>query len=367
MNSAIMAIGIANPIYKIKQSNAAEMTCQLLAADAKQRRVIKALYRFTGIEYRHSVLSDSCKQLSEFTFFPTDTDLPFPTTAKRLTIYKENALTLALQAVKDCIAQVKIDLTEITHLITVSCTGMYAPGLDIELVHSLALKSNIKRTTINFMGCYGAFNGIKVADSICQADPDATVLVVCVEICTIHMQKSTHLDNLTSNAIFSDGASCALIQRKKLAQNCLSLTAFHCDLISQTNEEMAWHIGDQGFDMILTSYVPDAIRSGIRLLFDKLVTFASLPMNKIDYYAIHPGAKKILEACEHALSISKIENEYAYQVLANYGNMSSATILFVLKKLWEKRNKTDHDKTIFSCAFGPGLTLESMVLTINSP
>ena len=138
---------------------------------------------------------------------------------------------------------------------------------------------------------------------------------------------------------------------------------FHCDLLPQSEQEMAWHITDSGFDMILSTYVPKMVGEGIQTFLANLSEIANVNSDEIHYYAIHPGAAKILKACEKALNIDREKNRYSYDVLENYGNMSSATILFVLKNIWEDINHTDqHEKNIFSCAFGPGLTLESMML-----
>ena len=231
MEIAITAIGTANPIHKQSQAKAAEIVAAALHLSPAKTRILKSIYKSTGIDYRHTVLSDYCKPLKEFTFFPNKKDALFPTTAARMQIYKEHALELAITAVKDCISQLKnFTKNEITHLITVSCTGMYAPGIDIEIVQQLNLNTTIQRTTINFMGCYGAFNGIKVAHAICKADPKAKVLLVCVELCTIHFQKNSSMDSIISNAIFADGAAAALIQARPKQKKYFGFTGFYCDL-----------------------------------------------------------------------------------------------------------------------------------------
>jgi alpha-pyrone synthase len=368
MKPGITAIGIANPSFKIDQQKAAELVSTTLNASLTEQRIIKSIYRFTGIRTRYSVLSDVCSMSGEFEFFPKDIDAVFPTTSKRLQVYKDNALKLALAAINNCLEQLQdFNIKNITHVITISCTGMYAPGLDIDIVQALELDHSTKRTAINFMGCYGAFNGIKVADAICRSEPDANVLVVCVEICTIHFQRKTDIDNLSSNAIFADGASCALIQgRPKQKANYFSLCAFHCDLLPQSSKEMAWHIGDSGFEMILTSYVTEAIERGMPFFADKLIKKNHIIPSEIHLFAIHPGAKKILKACERVLKISPEKLKHSYSVLENFGNMSSATILFVLKSILSELTERDSNKMVYSCAFGPGLTLESMLLKIHT-
>jgi len=363
---AITSIGTANPKYKQSQAETAELITAALNLKSAEKRLLKSVYRATGIEQRYSVLSDYCKSPGEFEFFPNQADAPFPGTAARMKIYKDNALDLALSAIKNCLSSLdNFSAEEITHLITVSCTGMYAPGIDIEIVQQLSLNSATKRTTINFMGCYGAFNALKVADAICKSDTQATVLIVCIELCTIHFQKSMDIDNIIANSIFADGAAAALIQSKPKQKKYFSLENFHNDLLPQTQQEMAWQIGDYGFDIVLSTYVPQIIQSGIATFAHNLLNKYAIKLTDIDFYAIHPGGLKILQACEAALNISKDQNRYAYQILRQYGNMSSATILFVLKEILNDISYNDHQKNVFSCAFGPGLTLESMLLKTN--
>lgn len=363
---AITAIGTANPIYQRTQHDAAELVAKVLNLTPTKTRLLKSVYKATGIKTRYSVLGDYCKAPGEFDFFPNEPNMPFPTTAKRMEVYKENALQLSLQAIENCFLALPLHKTnEITHVITVSCTGMYAPGLDIEIVQSLNLNSDTKRTCINFMGCYGAFNAIKMADYICKSEPHAMVLVVCVELCTLHFQNNPDMSNLISNAIFADGAAAAVIQANAASQKKLVLEQFNCDLLPQSMQEMAWHITDQGFDIVLSSYVPQIIQSGIANFLDRLLTKSQSTLSKIDLYAIHPGGIKILQACEASLNIPPEANQFSYDILRDYGNMSSATILFVLKKMLYNLKLADNAKKVFSCAFGPGLTLESMLLKVK--
>lgn len=366
MQVAITAIGVANPPYKQQQKVAAEMVIQMLQLKPANARLLKSIYRSTGIEYRYSVMNDFCKMPGEYEFFPNDHTLPFPSTALRMQLYKEHAFTLAFSAVKACLASLPhFDVKEISHLITVSCTGMYAPGIDIELVQALQLHPHTKRSCINFMGCYGAFNAIKMADAICKAEPAAKVLVVSVELCTIHFQKSDASDSIFSNAIFADGAGAVLIEANPRQAKYLTLDAFHCDLLLSHSKDMTWHIADSGFDIALSSYVPAAIESGIAIFTERLLHQQQMELQDLDLFAIHPGGYKILKACEKALNIHAEQNKYAYEVLRQYGNMSSATILFVLKAIWDDLHQGLDNKKIFSCAFGPGLTLEAMLLRTN--
>ena len=363
MESAIVAIGVANPRHQYRQMDIAEFITAGLPEKSAEKRLIKSVYKAAGIDFRYSVLDQRDEASGCHHFFSGDAAIPTPGTAARMKIYHDHALTLALTAIRNCFASLDhFDAGTITHVITVSCTGMYAPGIDIEIVQKLQLNSTIKRTAINFMGCYGAFNGIKVANDICLANPAAVVLLVCVELCTIHFQNNRNMDNIVANAIFADGAAAVVIQANSSYDKYFNLVDFHCNLMPQTSKDMAWKISDYGFDIVLSSYVPDVIQAGISEFVDDLLGRNALVKSDINFFAIHPGGLKILRACEQSLAISCDDNQYSYQVLKSFGNMSSATILFVLKGIWDDLDDDGHGKNIFSCAFGPGLTLESMLL-----
>lgn len=366
MTSYINAIGTAVPKNLVSQLQIASFMANSLQLNSDERRKLHALYRATHIQQRYSVLGDYGLENGSFTFFPNTPDLePFPSVGMRMKAYRQYAAPLALQAIYRCLEQCQhIEPSQITHLITVSCTGMYAPGLDIDLVEALGLPTYIQRTAINFMGCYGAFNGLKLADTICKAEPKAVVLVVCVELCSLHFQKSRHEDHLLSNALFADGAAAVIIEAKPKTGTSLKMSSFYCDLLLDGKQEMAWHISDFGFEMTLSSYVPTMIEKGIGQLIIRLLGHTQIELNEITHFAIHPGGKKILEVLEKQLGISANDNRYAYHILRRYGNMSSPTVLFVLAALWQDLTERDAEKNILSCAFGPGLTLESMMLEV---
>lgn len=368
MNSFICAIGTATPTHKIAQSQTAEFMAEALQLSAEGNRKLKALYRATGIAHRYTVLPDYAAANGQFTFYPNSPGLePFPTVKQRMAVYQQEALPLSVAAVTNCLDTLPdFERSTITHLVTASCTGMYAPGLDIELIQELNLPSTTQRTSVNFMGCYAAFNALKVADAFCHTNPEAKVLVVCTELCTIHFQKRHEQDHLVSNAIFGDGSAAVLIQSKPIKGRInVSLDAFHCELIPAGKKEMAWHIADHGFEMTLSSYVPEIIRRGIKSLTDRLLQNLKLDLNSIDLFAVHPGGRKILEGIEKALGLQPEHNCFAYEVLRDYGNMSSATVLFVLKGVIQSLSKVHHQQPILSFAFGPGLTLESMLLKVH--
>lgn len=366
MPSYISSIGTAVPENRISQDDISKFMMDHLPMTDEQRRSLTVLYRASGIKYRHSVISDYGKQLDQFVFFPKNRGLlPFPDLESRMQLYEREAINLAKTAAIDCLDQTAITPTDITHLITVSCTGMYAPGIDIDLVERLQLKTDIARTSINFMGCYAAFNALKIADQITQNNSEANVLVVCVELCSIHFQNTVDDDNLLSSTLFADGAAATLVKGKRSNGLDLEVTSFYSDLHLTAKQEMSWKVGNLGFLMKLSPEVPNSIKSGIKKLTHRLLEQVELALGAIDFYAIHPGGKRILDVIEDELNIDKTENQHAYDVLKNYGNMSSPTVLFVLKSLMKQFGKEDKDKNILSFAFGPGLTLESMLLKIH--
>lgn len=361
--SYITAIGTAVPENCFSQMKIAEFMAKALELDETEKRKLWALYRTTQIAQRYSVLADYGKDsVAEYEFYPQSTNLePFPTVSQRMEAYRAYALPLCLKAVEN------LNLTGVTHLITVSCTGMYAPGLDIDLIEQLSLDTTIHRTAINFMGCYGAFNGLKVANDICLAHPTAKVLLVTVELCTLHFQKKKDIDFLLSNALFADGAAAVIIENTtSKSPKAFRMASFFCDLYQDGKSDMAWTIADFGFEMPLTSYIPKLVKKGIKSLVERLLNQSNHALNEIDYFAVHPGGKAILEAIETALDITVFDNRYAYKILQEYGNMSSCTVLFVLDAIMKDIKGTDTHKKILSCAFGPGLTLESMLLEIEA-
>lgn len=361
--SLITAIASANPPHKISQTQLAEFMVRAMNLSAADARKLSVLFKASGIDSRYSMLEDYARA-NNFSFFSNEPTLqPFPSTKKRNEAFQLYAPLLSTEAATRALRQSGVAAKDITHLITVSCTGMYAPGLDIDLVDSLQLPLSVQRTNITFMGCYAAFNALKAADAFCRLHREVKVLIVCTELCSLHFQKENTEDNLLANALFADGSAAVIVEASSNAFQHLQLSAYHSELARQGNKDMAWSIGDLGFEMKLSSYVPDVIRNGIKELTTNLLHKLSLSLSDIQHLAIHPGGKKILETIEQELGLQKEQNAWAYHVLRNYGNMSSPTVLFVLKEIFDRLEKKNDKENILSFAFGPGLTLESMIFT----
>lgn len=329
------------------------------------QRKLKALYRLSSIDQRYTVIEDYSKE-SGYTFFPDVPDLsPAPGTASRMRKFEETALPLAAEAIKDALPE-GFDYQEITHLIAVSCTGMYAPGIDIELIETLGLKTSVERTCINFMGCYAAFSAFKVANSICKANPKAKVVLVCIELCTLHFQNELDDDQMIASTIFGDGAAAMLVQGEPGSEKCLSMREFYCDLALGGKDAMTWKIRDTGYEMKLSSAVPNFLEEGVDDLVNRLLGSLDLGLGDIDHFALHPGGKRILQALEKSLKLNKEQTAASYHILRQYGNMSSASVIFVIDHLLRGAPTDKEGQLMLSMAFGPGLTLESGLFELHN-
>lgn len=326
------------------------------ASDALESRKLSFLYGQSGIETRYSVIPDYSQFQSDWTFYPHNNKLePFPNLEQRMTWYNRYAPQLSVDAIRECIHE-KCHSSDITHLITVSCTGMSAPGLDLMVMELLDLPKTIYRSSVNFMGCYAAIHALKMADAICKTEHDAKVMIVCTELCTLHFQKNPSPDNITSTLLFADGSSAALVVHDSHPQAGLRLHSFYSEVVPKGKRDMAWELSSSGFLMTLSGYIPDLIREDFDNLVSRALKHAELTKQDISHWCIHPGGKRIVDTIRHSLALPDDALTHSYDVLKNYGNMSSATILFVLQQLMKK----DKGK-IFGAAFGPGLTMETFI------
>jgi predicted naringenin-chalcone synthase len=329
-------------------------------ADENTSRKIRIVAAKTGIEQRYSVLEDFSLESTDFLFFPKNKALrPLPGLNERMKVFRKEAVLLSAGAARSIPDFEKIK-NDITHIITVTCTGLFAPGLDIELMQVLGLKNDIQRSSINFMGCNAAILALKQSQQICNSQEGAVVLIVCTELCTLHFQKEYTDDYILSNLLFGDGSAAAIESQKQFVSSRfkpIKLTSFHSLVIHEGYKDMAWQLSESGFIMNLTSYVSAILNKNI----GKLLQEAGVKLTQIDKWAIHPGGKRILDDFSHNLGIDPSELEVSYKVLREYGNMSSATILFVLRDLMADPTRIKDEMT-YAAAFGPGLSIESVFL-----
>lgn len=357
--SKIIHIGTASPAYQHKQDDILQFMQQIYATNRNDHRKLKFLYYQSGIQYRYSVLADYSRPENEWTFYPrAENPETFPSLEQRMAAYQKHAAPLSADAIKNCLTS-KLHLHQITHLITVSCTGMSAPGLDLQIVELLNLPLTICRSSINFMGCYAAIHALKTADSICRSDTSAKVLIVCTELCTLHFQKTPSTDNIISSTLFADGAAAALITSDQYPAPGLKLEHFYSEIIPKGKKDMTWELSSSGFLMTLSGYISELIKEDFESLINRALLAAHKTKEQITGWCIHPGGKRILQAVEKSLHLKKDDLTLSYRILEEHGNMSSPTILFVLKQMMqEKRQRND---CIFGVAFGPGLTMETFI------
>jgi predicted naringenin-chalcone synthase len=318
------------------------------------RRKVAFLYKHCGINQRYSVVPDYSRSINEWKFYPHSENLePFPSLEHRMAIYNKYAPALSVDAIRNCLNN--FSPKKITHLITVSCTGMSAPGLDLQVMELMDLNKTIFRTSVNFMGCYAAIHALKMADAFCKNDSEANVLIVCTELCTLHFQRENSLDNIASSLLFGDGSAAVLVSGNEKSKG-LQLDGFYSEVVPKGKRDMAWELSSTGFLMTLSGYVPDLIEEDFNGVVERSLQKTKQTKEDITHWCIHPGGKRILEAIEKSVDIKREALQPSYHVLQEYGNMSSPTILFVLKELMHQK---EEGKKIFGAAFGPGLTVET--------
>jgi predicted naringenin-chalcone synthase len=358
--SKIVSIGTAVPRHRHQQGRILEFMQQVYALDETENRKLRFLYRQSGIDTRYSVVGDYGRPLPEWKFYPQSENLePFPSLEQRMTWFNRYAAPLSVDAIRDCLDG-KFHPQEITHLITVSCTGMSAPGLDLQVMELMDLPKNIYRTSVNFMGCYAAIHALKLADAICKTDAAAKVMIVCTELCTLHFQREATHDNIASSLLFGDGSAAVLVTSDNETHAGLHIDNFYAEVVTKGRKDMAWELSSTGFLMTLSSYIPELLEEDFEPLVECALKQAGIQKEEIAHWCIHPGGKRILEAIHKSLQLRNGELTASYDVLKKYGNMSSPTILFVLKEIMQSVPVKENQK-IFAAAFGPGLTMETFL------
>jgi predicted naringenin-chalcone synthase len=361
-HAAILGLGTAIPARSIAQDASLEMARFISSPARDQDRLLPILYRRTSVRRRGSVLLDEdvngdIGHVQSF-FAPSSgpRDLG-PGTGIRLDRYALEAPVLAAQAAGAAMADAGIEPARITHIVTVSCTGFMAPGLDAALIKALRLSPQTQRTHVGFMGCHGAINGLRVAKAFSDADPTARVLVVAVELCSLHFHYGTDPEQMVANALFADGAAGVVVGSSNDAARA-GLAGFSSCIVPDSEDAMTWRIGDHGFEMTLSAQVPDLLRAHLRGWLEPWLAKAGLSRADIGGWAIHPGGPRIVGTVEEVLELPPGSTDASRSILAAHGNMSSPTVLFILAELM-RRNVP---RPYVALGFGPGLVAEGMVV-----
>jgi predicted naringenin-chalcone synthase len=344
-------IGTAVPDYDVHQTFVDFVDHTL--ADQRRRRLFQRMVQRAGIEHRFSSLEPGERMdvaADRSGFYRRG---QFPGTGARMELFEAQALGLIRRAVEAL--DLGDDTSTISHLVLASCTGFTAPGLDQQLVEALGLDPSVERTVVGFMGCAAAVNALKIAHHIVRSTPDSKVLVINVELCTLHMQETEDLEQILSALLFGDGCSAALVSSDAAG---LALTDFRAVTIPDTRDLITWKISDHGFLMTLSGEVPSQITRALQheaARNDESI-FRDTRPEEVDLWAVHAGGRTILDAVEQGLGLDAQALHWSRGILREFGNMSSATLMFVLDRMMRT---VTHRAQGFGMAFGPGLVAET--------
>lgn len=351
---AILTLNTAVPRHRLEQAAAARWMSEALGARVPAGWLAR-LYARSGIERRYTVLPDYLAPPRESLLLPAAAEAPGASgrplsTTARMAIYRREAPLLAAAAARGALAD------GITHLIAVSCTGLYAPGLDLDLVRILGLDQTVRRSVLGFMGCAAGLTALRTAAEIVRGEPRARVLVVAVELCSLHLQPGADREALVAASLFGDGAAACLVGRpSQELPGLFGLDAFSTVTLEETGSEMVWSIGDHGFTLALSPRIPARLsRAAPALVRSAMEGLAP------SFWAVHPGGRAILDGIERAFTLAPDCLAPSRTVLARYGNLSSPSLFFVLDEIRRRRTGecAGEGEPGVALAFGPGLTAE---------
>jgi predicted naringenin-chalcone synthase len=357
MNSFILSLATSVPKYRVDQVLFSETLANVLNLPLDQSEKLKKIFINTGIRNRHSVIEDYEHSSLTGGLYPSDFPHELPGTRKRNLLYKSEAPKLALDAARKSLDQWGGDYSSISHVISVSCTGMMAPGIEFHLIEALGLRRSTARLGINFMGCFGAFQGLDTARAFAAANPGSRVLVVCTELCSLHMQPSDDLSSIVSNALFADGAAGVVVGADPHRHEAPIWEILRKESLAlkDTENEMSWELGNDGCLMELSDKVPKEVERAMQGFLKSLL--GKDVREECCEWLVHPGGKAILLAVARACGLdSRKDLKPSWDVMREFGNMSSATFLFVVERALKEK------KFGVGIGFGPGLSLEGIVL-----
>lgn len=371
---AVLSLGAAVPQYQASQAAVADWMAASFETQPALGRWLKRVFANAGVETRYACVPDYLQPPACSRLAPGRSPAETLTTAERMAIYERESVTLGTTAVRRALTNFckssNSDLTTvtnaITHLVAVSCTGFFAPGLDIAIAKALKLPSSVKRTLIGFMGCAAAFNGLQAAWQIVRSEPSARVLVVCVELCSLHMQPESGREQLIAASLFADGASACLVGQPQGQGDLFEIGEFYTALKPETESEMVWQIGNHGFSLRLSPQIPEHLAEAAPGALKNLLGSGAWP----SFWAIHPGGKAILDGLAAIFQLNPEHLAASRSVLRSFGNLSSATIFFVLDELHhqlQQEGKAGKKIEGVAMAFGPGLTIEMARLSYVPP
>lgn len=375
MPAHVLSIGTAVPNTVLPQPYVRDLLTAHPGLDRRRSRLVQAAFDASGIDTRHTVLEEvgPARRGPGGRFLDEDSSAVLaPGTRLRNDLYTRHAPGLLAAAAADALRGGDVDPADVTHLVTVSCTGFFAPGPDQLLAEQLGLDPTVERYHLGFMGCHAAFPALRAARAFCAARPDAVVLIASVELCTLHLQPPTDADRILAASLFADGAAAAVVTAAPppTGRTGLRLDAMHTTLTGTGQADMTWTIGDTGFEMVLSRYVArllgEQIEKVVAPVLDADAELAGRPFTAVPRWAVHPGGRSIVDKVQQALGLDDGSLAESRAVLRRYGNMSSATVLFVLRDILTAPPRTGVSERVCALAFGPGLTVETALLTLGA-
>jgi predicted naringenin-chalcone synthase len=357
----LIDIATASPPYKVSQQLAASELKKRMTGSNAAGRLIEMAAIHSGIDARYIVIPDA-EITSKEKFYSDNGNHIIPGTKQRMDEYEKWSKILSRGAVGRLMEQTGFNPEELGKIITISCTGFFAPGLDYFLINEFGFPSTIKRTNIGFMGCAASIIGFSSALEALNSQQDMNILLVSVEICSLHVQLEPTRDNILANMVFADGCGAALLSNSGKYSNKGKLNLMHADsiLFGNSSQYMGWKIGNSGFEMLLSSDLPKIILNDASPALIKILNNHNVDYRKIKHWALHPGGRAILDSLQNGLNLSDEQMTASRTVLRKFGNLSSTSILFVMKELLETHN-IKKDELGCAVAFGPGLTMETAV------
>lgn len=348
---AILALATGTPEARYSQNDIAEYFIALQSNQTRRARAMRAIFDRAGVGFRHMMVGEDFYRQKR-------------STQERNDLYMPEAMALGERTIQKGLAESGFSPQDIDDFIVVSCTGMTVPGLDLTLAGKMGMRHDLQRTCILGMGCYAAFPGLLRARQSVAARPGKLALVLALELCSLHMQIGDSAENVVSSALFSDGAAMVLVG--DVGQQTASPYAprlLHAATFSDytTLDQMTFDLTDQGFRMYLSSYVPELLVTQIGEFIHGLLTSQGLKVDDVRLWGIHPGSTKIVDYVQDKLGLTDAQVEFSHQVLHDYGNMSSPTILFVLDRIQACGHPEPGDYGVLM-AFGPGLTMEGLIV-----
>jgi predicted naringenin-chalcone synthase len=347
----------------MSQAEALQVARATCCRTPEQASWLPPIYAGSGIDKRHYAISPD-EMYSILNGVRTaraegNDNMYGPGIGRRMEYYQEFAPPLAVRAARQALERSRLPSRAVTHLVTVSCTGFRAPGVDIALIQELNLAPTVLRTHLGFMGCHGALNGLRVARAFTGSEPTARVLLCAVELCVLHYHFGWDAQKLVANALFADGAAAVVgAPATEASAEAWRVASTGSYLFPDSEEDMTWCIGDHSFEMTLSKRVPGLITRQLQPWLEQWLGENQLCLGDVASWAIHPGGPRILSAVEESLALTAEDMATSRDVLREYGNMSSPTLLFILERLRSRRAP----RPCVALGFGPGLVAEAALL-----